>query len=277
MTGTVLITGGTGFLGQALTKYLLDNTDCDIKIFSRDEYKQWVMQSEINDPSGIVHPRVRYILGDVRDRDRVFQMVRACDYVIHTAAMKHVWAGEQHPYEVIQTNINGTKNVIDASNNAGAIMVLISSDKAYAPANLYGCTKMAAEALTINGGQRVVRYGNVFGSRGSVLHKFKEWTAKGHTFKITDFRMTRFVITIDHAIQLIMDTLKMPPGSINIPTLPAMRIVDLAKAFDSEAVIEEIGAFPGEKLHESMSANQCSEDARKLTIDEIKELISATI
>lgn len=266
---TVLITGGTGFLGQALTRYLLENTDYNIAIYSRDEYKQWVMSSELADKSG----RVEYILGDVRDRDRVFWAIGKASMVVHAAALKHVWAGEAHPYEVIQTNIQGTRNVVDASVAHGARMVLVSSDKAYAPQNLYGCTKMAAEALTIRGGQRVCRYGNVFGSRGSILHKFKEWTAKGHSFKITDVRCTRFVITIDQAIDLVMDTLDMPPGSINIPRLPAMRIIDLAKAFDPEAVIEEIGMFPGEKLHESLQDGQCSEDAVKLTVDEIKALI----
>jgi UDP-N-acetylglucosamine 4,6-dehydratase len=136
---------------------------------------------------------------------------------------------------------------------------------------------MAGEAITLNGNQRVVRYGNVFGSRGSVLHKFKEWVAKGHSFKITDMRMTRFVITIDEAVKLVLQTLDMAPKSLNIPTLPAMRIVDLAKAFDPDAVIDEIGIFPGEKLHESLSLTQSSEDARKLTVDEIKELIRESV
>jgi UDP-N-acetylglucosamine 4,6-dehydratase/5-epimerase len=268
---TVLITGGTGFLGQALTKYLLANTDWNIRVFSRDEYKQWIMQSEIKSP------RVKYIIGDVRDYTRVCFAAKGADYVVHASALKHVWCGEQHPNEVIQTNIIGTRNVVDAANAAGAVMVLISSDKAVAPANLYGCSKMAAEALTINGGQRVVRYGNVFGSRGSVLHKFQEWASKGHAFKITDFRMTRFVITVSEAIGLIMDTLKMPPGSLNIPELPAIRIIDLAKAFDPEAVIEEIGIFPGEKLHESLSEDQSSEHARKLSVAEIKQLLDSAI
>ena len=265
----ILITGGSGFLGQALTKYLLENTPYRVAIYSRDEYKQWVMSSEIppND-------RVEYIIGDVRDRNRVFEAIDSADMVVHAAALKHVWAGEAHPYEVIQTNISGTKNVVDACNAAGARMVLVSSDKAYMPQNLYGCTKMAAEAITIRGGQRVVRYGNVFGSRGSILHKFKEWTAKGHTFKITDVRMTRFVITVQQAIDLVMETLDMPAGSMNIPRLPAMRIIDLAKAFDPEATIEEIGIFPGEKLHESLCDGRCSEDAVKLTVEEIKELIN---
>jgi UDP-N-acetylglucosamine 4,6-dehydratase len=267
----LLITGGTGYLGQALTRYLLAETDLDIKVYSRDEYKQWVMSSEI--PS----PRVEYVLGDVRDSERVFHACRGVDYIVHAAALKHVWAGEQHPGEVIRTNIEGTRNVVDAANANGASMVLVSSDKAVAPANLYGCTKMAAEALTLNGNQRVVRYGNVFGSRGSVLHKFKEWVAKGHTFKITDYRMTRFVITINEAIDLVMDTLDMPPRTLNIPTLPAMRIVDLAKAFDPEANVEEIGIQPGEKLHESLSEKQSSNNARLLSIADIRELINDTV
>jgi UDP-N-acetylglucosamine 4,6-dehydratase/5-epimerase len=268
---TILITGGTGFLGQALTKYLLANTYWNIKVYSRDEYKQWIMSAEIKSE------RVEYILGDVRDKERLLQAVWNCDAVIHAAALKHVWAGEQHPSEVIQTNILGTKNVVDACNKLGAKMVLVSSDKAVQPMNLYGCTKMAAEALTLNGGQRVVRYGNVFGSRGSVLHKFKEWVANGHTFKITDYRMTRFVLTVDEAIKLVLETLDMKPKSLNIPTLPAMRIVDLAKAFDENASIEEIGIFPGEKLHEALSETQTSDKARLLTIPEIKELIRATL
>lgn len=267
-----LITGGTGTLGKNLTKRLLSTYDnCTVRIYSRDEQKQWEMCSEINDS------RVQYILGDVRDAKRIKEAAIGCNYIIHAAAYKHVASAENHPWEVIQTNIHGTKNVVDAANEVSAKMVLVSTDKAMAPANLYGCTKMAAECITLNGGQRVVRYGNVFGSRGSILHKFKEWTARGHTFKITDFRMTRFVITIQEAIDLVMQTLDMPDGSINIPELPAMRIVDLAKAFDENAVIEEIGAFPGEKLHESLSATQSSEDARKMTIPEIRKLIEETL
>ncbi len=268
---TILITGGTGFLGQALTRYLLAETDLHIKVYSRDEYKQWVMSSEIK------WPGVEYILGDVRDRDRVFEACKGVDYIVHAGALKHVWAGEQHPWEVIQTNVIGTKNVVDAANHVGASMVLVSSDKAVHPTNLYGNTKMAAEAITLNGKQRVVRYGNVFGSRGSVLHKFKEWAANGHTFKITDYRMTRFVLTVAQAIDLVMDTLDMPPGTLNIPTLPAMRIVDLAKAFDPEANVEEIGIQPGEKLHEALTPEQTSDRARMLTIEEIRELIDAAV
>ena len=272
MTGTLLITGGTGTLGTAVIKHCLAYyPELKIKSYSRDEFKAWTLNNELQSK------RVEFILGDVRDRERVFDALAGVNYVIHASALKHVWAGEQHPHEVIQTNVIGTKNVVDASNHHKCKMVLVSSDKAVQPTNLYGCTKMAAEALTINGNQRVVRYGNVFGSRGSVLHRFKEWASNGHSFRITDRRMTRFVITVDEAVKLVLETLTMQPKSYNIPVLPAMRIVDLAWAFDKDADIEEIGIQPGEKLHEFLTEKQSSEHARKLTIPEIQELISATL
>jgi len=266
------ITGGTGTLGTAVTKYLLKTErDCEIVVYSRDEFKQWNMSSELNNKRAI------YVLGDVRDRNRVFESVAGSDFIIHAAAYKHVASAENHPYEVIHTNIIGTKNVVDAANHYNAKMVLVSSDKAVQPTNLYGCTKMAGEALAINGNQRVVRYGNVFGSRGSVLHKFKEWAANGHSFRITDRRMTRFVITVDEAVKLVLDTLKMAPKSLNVPILPAMLITDLALAFDDNADIEEIGIQPGEKLHEFLDEHQSSQHARKLSIEEIRKLIRETV
>jgi len=268
---TVLITGGTGFLGQALTKWLLEFTTYNIIVFSRDEFKQWVMESEIADP------RVEYVIGDVRDKERITDVAKGVDYIIHAAALKHVWCGEQHPYEVVQTNITGTYNVVQAAKKNGALVIFVSSDKAVFPANLYGATKMVAEKIVLQSGNNVVRYGNVFGSRGSVLHKFNEWAEKGKHFQITDKRMTRFVITIDQAIKLIMRSIGMARGSINIPDLPAIRIVDLAMAFDPRATIEEIGIQPGEKLHEMLSESQSSEHARKLSVSEIQELINATM
>jgi UDP-N-acetylglucosamine 4,6-dehydratase len=264
----LLITGGTGFLGKAITKRVLEITKMDVIIYSRDEYKQWVMSSDIN------NPRVKFILGDVRDKARLEEALIDADYCIHAAALKHVWAGEQHPYEVIQTNVIGTRNVMDVCRDYQVQAVFVSSDKAVQPTNLYGNTKMAGEALAMAAGQRVVRYGNVFGSRGSVLHKFKEWTAKGHNYKITDLRMTRFIITIDQAVDLVLETLMMPAKTLNVPDLPALRLTDLAKAFDENAVIDEIGIQPGEKLHEFLTPTQSSEDARKLTIPEIRKLIN---
>jgi UDP-N-acetylglucosamine 4,6-dehydratase/5-epimerase len=270
---TYLITGGTGTLGKNLTKYLLATIPgCKIRVYSRDEQKQWEMATDIKNDT-----RVSFILGDVRDSERIAEACDGADFVVHAAAYKHIASAENHPWQVIKTNVEGTKNVVAAANKSKAIMVLVSTDKAVQPTTLYGATKMAAEAITLNGKQRVVRYGNVFGSRGSVLHKFKEWAAKGHTFKITDYRMTRFVLTVDKAIDLVMDTLDLPPGTLNVPTLPAMRIVDLAKAFDPEASIEEIGIQPGEKLHEALTPEQTSDRARMLTIEEIRELIDAAV
>ena len=272
MIGRMLITGGTGTLGRAVVKYCLDHyPKLKLIVYSRDEFKQWTMRTDFPDS------RLTFILGDVRDRNRVFEAVEAVDYVIHAAAYKHVASAENNPYEVIQTNIIGTKNVIDACYASFSKLVLVSSDKAVQPTNLYGATKMAAETMTIQAKQNVVRYGNVFGSRGSVLHIFKAWAEVGHTFKITDKRMTRFVLTVEDAVKLVLQTLTMAPGSLNVPFLPAMRIVDLARAFDENCLIEEIGIQPGEKLHESLSENQSSDNARMLTIPEIKELINATI
>jgi UDP-N-acetylglucosamine 4,6-dehydratase len=268
----LLITGGTGTLGSALIRRCLkDDLFDEVICYSRDELKQFDLNNELSDK------RVKFVIGDVKDRNRIFEACKGVDYIVHAAALKHVASGENHPWEVIQTNLLGTKNVVDAANENHSIMVLVSTDKAVAPANLYGCTKMAAEAIVLNGNQRVVRYGNVFGSRGSILHKFKEWTAKGHTFKITDLRMTRFVLTVDEAVTLVLDTLMMEAKTLHIPVLPSMRIVDLAKAFDPDAVIEEIGAFPGEKLHESLSDTQSSDKAKRMTVAQIKDLIHATI
>lgn len=272
MTGTLLITGGTGTLGSNLIRHCLkEYPELRLVSFSRDEFKAWTLGNELQSD------RVEFRLGDVRDYRRVMEIASDADYIIHAAALKHVWAGEQHPYEVIQTNIDGTKNVLDAANHYGAKMVFVSSDKAVQPMNLYGCTKMAGESLVTNGKQRIVRYGNVFGSRGSVLHRFREWAANGHSFRITDRRMTRFLITIPQAVDLVLATLKMEPGSTNVPILPAMRILDLAYAFEENADIEEFGIQPGEKIHEFLTPTQSSEHARKLTIPEIQELIREAV
>jgi UDP-N-acetylglucosamine 4,6-dehydratase len=221
--------------------------------------------------------RAFFVLGDVRDREAVRRVVDGAGYVIHAAALKHVVTGERQPWSVVHTNIIGTKNVADAAAEHGATMVLLSTDKAVQPVNLYGATKMAAERITLERGHRVVRYGNVFGSRGSVLHKFKEAAANRHTFSITDPRMTRFVITFDQAIQLVLQALTAPPRSVTVPTLPAIRIVDLAKAFDESADFEVIGIQDGEKLHEVLSDTQSSETAEKLTVEEIRGLIDACV
>jgi len=267
----IIVTGGTGTVGSLVVKhYLKKYKDIEIWIFSRDEFKQFHMQTDINDS------RLFFAIGDVRDAESIDAACEGADFIVHTAALKHVATGENYPLEVIKTNILGTKNVVDAANKYGAKMVLVSTDKAVQPVNLYGATKMIAEHLTLTGGQKVVRFGNIFGSRGSVLHIFNDWCEKGHTFKITDKRMTRFIVKQDNVGRYIEEALE-AGTSIYIPELPAMRIIDLAYAFDSDAKIEEIGLFKGEKIAESLEIGVSSEDARKYTVEEIKGLIRETL
>lgn len=266
-----LITGGTGSLGKHYVKWLIKNTSAEIVVFSRDELKQWEMKK--------VFPNVKYILGDIRNRDSIFETVSYCNFVVHTAALKHVATGENQPWETIQTNVIGTKNVVDASNYHHAKMVLLSTDKAVQPVNLYGASKLAAEKITIVGGQSVVRYGNVFGSSGSILHIFKQQAAQGDLFTITDKRMTRFIITYDEAIELINFALAHDSGYFLPKKIRAISITDLAYAFDDKAQFMEIGIQPGEKLAELLNDNPVisSEFADKLSIEEIRELINGNI
>lgn len=267
-----LITGGTGSFGKRYVKWLSENTDIKIVVFSRSEEKQWEMKKEF--------PEVKYIIGDVRDSHSVERAVSGCDYVIHTAALKHVSTGENQPWETLLTNVNGTQNVVDACNCHGAKMVLLSTDKAVMPVNLYGASKMAAEKLTIAGGQRVTRYGNIFGSSGSILHIFKQQAAQGHLFTITDHRMTRFIVTFDEAIEIVNRALHSEPKSITLPTnLVGINIPDLAYAFDKNAKFDYIGIQLGEKLAELLSDSPIisSEYCDKMSIEEIKELINECI
>ena len=267
----ILVTGGTGSVGSTVIKHILNTYEfVEIVCFSRDELKQFEMQTEINDQ------RLWFAIGDVRDQESVFRAAKDCDWIIHTAALKHVATGENYPFEVVKTNIIGTKNVADAAERYGAKMVLVSTDKAVEPVNLYGATKMIAEYYVLHLGLSVVRFGNIFGSRGSVLHKFKEWCETGHTFRITDKRMTRFIITKEQAAKFIIESLCKGPG-IYIPDLKAMRIVDLAYAFDQNAIIEEMGIMKGEKYHESLEPGRNSADAEMLTIDDIRGLIDETL
>ena len=268
----LIVTGGTGSVGSLVVKYFLKKyKKIEVWIFSRDEFKQFHMQTEINDP------RLFFAIGDVRDPESVDAVCDGADLIVHTAALKHVATGENYPLEVVKTNVIGTKNVVDAAKKYGAKMVLVSTDKAIQPVNLYGATKMIAEHLTLIGNQRVVRFGNIFGSRGSVLHIFNDWCERGRTFKITDKRMTRFIVQQSKVGRIIEDALYIDGGAVHIPNLPAMRIMDLALAFDPDAEIKEIGMFKGEKLHESLEIGRSSEDATKYTIEEIKELIRETL
>ena len=268
----IVVTGGTGTVGSHVIKHYLNKyKGIEAWTFSRDEFKQFHMQTEIEDP------RLFFAIGDVRDAESVNAVCEGADLIVHTAALKHVATGENYPDEVVKTNILGTKNVVNAANKYGAKMVLVSTDKAVRPENLYGATKKIAEHLTLTGGQRVVRFGNIFGSRGSVLHIFNEWCERGHTFKITDKRMTRFIAKAEDVGKYIQSALAGDAGSIYIPELKAMRIIDLAYAFDADATIEEIGMFQGEKLAESLEVGRSSEDAELYTVDEIKELIRETL
>lgn len=268
-----LVTGGTGSFGTAFVKYILASTRDKVTVFSRDELKQWNMRNEIKDK------RLSFCVGDVRDRESLFQAIQGHGRVVHAAALKHVHTGEEQPRETILTNIIGTENVAEICKELGAEMVLLSTDKAVAPVNLYGASKMSAEYLTLRNGHRVVRYGNVFGSRGSVLHIFQKEAEKGGVFTITDTRMTRFIITLEQAIQVVMEAYDKAPGTITIPDIPSIRITDLAIAFNSDAQFREIGMQPGEKLHEVLQLDPYigSDTAPKIGIKGIRRLIDESL
>ena len=255
---TVLITGGTGSFGKAFVKRALaDHDPKAIRVFSRDELKQSEMQRVHADDD-----RLRYLIGDVRDLPRLVRAARGVDVVIHAAAMKQVPACEYNPFEAVQTNILGAENVVTAAieNNVPLVMAL-STDKAVNPANLYGATKLCQEKIVVQGNAYAadsvsrfacVRYGNVVGSRGSVIPIFKAQAATG-VLTITDDRMTRFWITLDQAVTFVMDCLdRMGGGEVFVPKIPSMRVVDMAEALAPDAEQRVIGIRPGEKLHEAM-------------------------
>ncbi len=254
----MLVTGGTGSFGKHFTKTMLEKYHPKaIRIYSRDELKQHEMRQRFSDAGD---SPMRYFIGDVRDLDRLKRAMEGVDIVIHAAALKQVPSCEYNPLEAVKTNIHGAQNVIDAAIDTGVEKVVaLSSDKAVNPVNLYGATKLCADKIFINGnsysgprGTRFscVRYGNVIGSRGSVIPLFKEQRKTGK-MTITDKRMTRFWITLDQAVELVISALDhMKGGEIFVPKIPSMKIVDLAKAVAPECEIEVVGIRPGEKLHE---------------------------
>ena len=272
---TILITGGTGSFGQAFTRYALANlSPRKAIIYSRDEFKQYEMARRFDDR------RLRFFLGDVRDRDRLFRAFTDVDFVVHAAALKQVPAAEYNPFEAVQTNVCGAQNVIGAAIDAKVKKVLaLSTDKACNPVNLYGATKLCSDKLFIaansySGGREprfsVVRYGNVLGSRGSVLPLFREQATKGEIL-ITDFRMTRFWITLDQAVGFVRTSLElMTGGELFIPKIPSMKIVDLAEAIAPGCPRKEIGIRPGEKLHEVMISPEDSRNLHETTDRYIK-------
>jgi len=251
----ILITGGTGSFGQAFTRYLLtEHHPKSIRIYSRDELKQYQMQQKFNDP------RLRFLIGDVRDRNRLIKATRKVDVIVHAAAMKQVPICEYNPFEAVKTNILGAKNVIDAALiNEVPDVVTLSTDKAVNPVNLYGATKLCAEKVFVHAnvysGDRptrfsCVRYGNVLGSRGSVVPLFLKQREEG-VITITDPRMTRFWLTLSQAVRLVARALAiMNGGEIFVPRIPSMKIVDLAKAIAPGCKHKIIGIRPGEKIHE---------------------------
>jgi UDP-N-acetylglucosamine 4,6-dehydratase len=267
----VLVTGGTGSFGQKFTDILLrEQRPRKLIIFSRDELKQHEMRQRYPDAPD---SPLRFFLGDVRDRDRLLRAFRGVDVVVHAAALKQVPACEYNPFEAIQTNVMGAKNVIDAAiDQQVKRVVALSTDKAVNPVNLYGATKLCAEKLFVQGnayaglgGTRFgcVRYGNVVGSRGSVIPLFKQQRRQGR-ITITDPRMTRFWITLEQGVRLVMKAAeRMRGGEIFVPKIPSMNLGDLGQTIAPECQVETIGIRPGEKLHEVL----ISEDEARHTME----------
>jgi UDP-N-acetylglucosamine 4,6-dehydratase len=252
---TILVTGGTGSFGKKFAEIILREHDPkSVRIYSRGELKQFEMQTRFKDE------RLRFLIGDVRDRDRLYRAMNRVDIVVHAAALKQVPACEYNPIEATKTNIDGAVNVIDAAidNHIEKVMVL-STDKAVHPVNLYGATKMVAEKLFIQGNSYTgegktrfscVRYGNVIGSRGSVIPLFKEQKKTG-TITVTDERMTRFWITLEEGVYFVLNCIeRMVGGEIFVPKIPSTNVMDLAEVIAPEAEKKAIGIRPGEKLHE---------------------------
>ncbi|GAB5051286.1 UDP-N-acetylglucosamine 4,6-dehydratase (inverting) [Acinetobacter baumannii] len=255
---TILVTGGTGSFGNTFVPMTLEKYNPKkIIIFSRDEMKQWEMAKKFKDDK-----RVRFFIGDVRDKERLYRALDGVDYVVHAAATKIVPTAEYNPFECIKTNINGAMNLIDACIDKKVKgVVALSTDKASSPINLYGATKLASDKLFVAGNAysgehgtkfSVVRYGNVMGSRGSVIPFFMSIKDKG-ALPITDDRMTRFMISLEQGVELVWHAFEdMVGGEIYVKKIPSMKVTDLAAVVAPEAKQEVVGIRPGEKLHEQM-------------------------
>ena len=267
---TIMITGGTGSFGKHFVKKILDlYKPKKLIVYSRDELKQFEMQKDFNKSC------MRYFLGDVRDCNRLTQAMNQVDFVIHAAALKQVPAAEYNPMECIKTNIHGAENVIDAAiKNSVEKVIALSTDKAANPINLYGATKLASDKLFVSAnnivGEKptrfsVVRYGNVVGSRGSVVPLFKQLAKEGKKkIPITHKDMTRFWITLDKGVDFVLKSFeRMHGGEIFVPKLPSVKILDVAEAYARNIEIQEVGIRPGEKVHETM----CPSDDSHLTLE----------
>ncbi|SEM08594.1 UDP-N-acetylglucosamine 4,6-dehydratase (inverting) [Nonomuraea pusilla] len=256
---SILVTGGTGSFGKAFIRHALDHLGVRrLVVFSRDELKQYETRQLFGDDE-----RLRWFIGDVRDRDRLTRAMHGVELVVHAAALKQVDTAEYNPFEYVRTNVAGSQNVIEAAIDCGVRKVVaLSTDKASSPINLYGATKLVADKLFVSANHyaaahptrfAVVRYGNVVGSRGSVVPFFQRLAAEGESLPITDKRMTRFWITLDQAVRFVVDSFDMMQGGeLYVPRIPSMRITDLAEALAPECPVYEIGVRPGEKLHEEM-------------------------
>ena len=257
----ILVTGGTGSFGKTFVKHLLSNFNpLKVIIFSRDEMKQWEMAGNISDS------RIRFFLGDIRDKERLYRAFSGVDYVVHAAAQKIVPTAEYNPFEAVKTNIIGAMNIIDvAIDRKVDKLVALSTDKACLPINLYGGTKLISDKLFISGNQysrpnstkfSVVRYGNVMGSRGSVIPLFRSQIPKGFV-TITDERMTRFMVTLEQGIEMVILALQdMQGGEMYVRKVPSMKIIDIVHAMTDSIDLRFIGMRPGEKLHEHMIARE---------------------
>ncbi|MCZ6770868.1 MAG: UDP-N-acetylglucosamine 4,6-dehydratase (inverting) [Proteobacteria bacterium] len=263
LTGkSILVTGATGSFGRHFVRVVLERFNPRrVIVFSRDEFKQFEMRSEISEDR---FPQIRYFLGDVRDRDRLELALNGVDIVIHAAALKHIPAAEYNPFECIHTNVIGAENIVRAANRTGVKRVIaLSTDKAANPVNLYGASKLASDKIFVAAGNltggggplySVVRYGNVIGSRGSIIPLFRKLIRDGaKDLPITDARMTRFWITLEQGVNFVLSSLEMMRGGeIFVPKIPSMRVTDLAEVLGPGLPHRVIGIRPGEKLHESM-------------------------
>lgn len=274
LTGSsILVTGGTGSFGKAFIADLLARHDPKrVVVFSRDELKQYECRQLFGDD-----PRLRWFIGDIRDPHRLHRAMHGVEYVVHAAALKQVDTAEYNPWEFVQTNVIGSQNVIEACIDAGVTKVVaLSTDKASSPINLYGATKLTADKLFITGNHyaaayptrfSVVRYGNVMGSRGSVIPYFRKLAEAGQSLPITDLRCTRFFITLPQAVQLVLDAFEhMQGGELYVPRIPSMKVTDLAQAIAPGAAMHDVGLRPGEKLHEEMISPE--EGRRALLVGE---------
>lgn len=271
----ILITGGAGFFGQHMARRLIDRGDT-VCIFGRDEVKQAKMRSAFQD-----HENLRWFVGDIRDKSRLNRAVQGCQVVIHAAALKRIEVGAYCPDEMAKTNVLGSMNVIEACQSAGVeVAVALSSDKAYQPISPYGQTKALMESLFLSANNMyglegpkyvVTRYGNVFGSTGSVIPIWREQLNRGDTVTVTDPECTRFFMTINQAVDLVLDALMKTPSRVLIPSLPACRLGDVATAMGAKMKIT--GLPDWEKKHESMGENNSSDTATRMTVDELRKAL----